>query len=215
MEEEQKRSPKIDLVKTQRQLDWFKRKLFLDMISNNAKRRIVKRGQVYWCDFGIGVGSELEKDRPAVIIQDNLPNKCSSNTIVIPITHNDSDLPCMVALKERINETASKPILDGNANTSHIITVCKSRLGDYICNLSEDEMKRIDQAVSKELDINHYYFDLKKEYDELSEKFNTVTEECEAYKTVLNSIATLFELDEDADLINFLADLKKSIDSSD
>lgn len=215
MEEEQKRSPKIDLVKTQRQLDWFKRKLFLDMISNNAKRRIVKRGQVYWCDFGIGVGSELEKDRPAVIIQDNLPNKCSSNTIVVPITHNDSDLPCMIPLKERIDEATSKPILDGNVNASHIVTVCKSRLGDYICNLSEDEIKRIDQAVSKELDINHYYLDLKKEYDELDEKFNATTEECETYKTALNSIVALFELDEDVDLINFLADLKKTIDSLD
>lgn len=214
MEEEQKRSPKIDLVKTQRQLDWFKRKLFLDMISKNAKRRIVKRGQVYWCDFGIGVGSELEKDRPAVIIQDNLPNKCSSNTIVVPITHNDSDLPCMVPLKERIDETTSNPILDGNVNASHIVTVCKSRLGDYICDLSEDEMKRIDQAVSKELDINHYYLDLKKEHDELAKKFNATTEECEMYKTTLNSIVALFELDEDVYLINFLVDLKKNIDSS-
>ena len=215
MEEEQKRSPKIDLVKTQRQLDWFKRKLFLDMISNNAKRRIVKRGQVYWCDFGIGVGSELEKDRPAVIIQDNLPNKCSSNTIVVPITHNDSDLPCMIPLKERIDEATSKPILDGNVNASHIVTVCKSRLGDYICDLSENEMKLIDQAVSKELDINHYYLDLKKEYDELIEKFNATTEECETYKTALNSIVALFELDEDVDLMKFLADLKKTIDSLD
>lgn len=215
MEEEQKRSPKIDLVKTQRQLDWFKHKLFLDMISNNAKRRIVKRGQVYWCDFGIGVGSELEKDCPAVIIQDNLPNKCSSNTIVVPITHNDSDLPCMIPLKERIDEATSKPILDGNVNASHIVTVCKSRLGDYICDLSENEMKLIDQAVSKELDINHYYLDLKKEYDKLIDKFNATTEECETYKTALNSIVALFELDEDVDLMNFLADLKKTIDSLD
>ena len=213
--EEQKSSLKIDLIKTQKQLDWLKRKLFLDMFSKNAKRRIVKRGQVYWCDFGIGVGSELEKDRPAVIIQDNLPNKCSSNTIVVPITHNDSDLPCMVPLKERIDESTSNPILDGNANTSHIVTVCKSRLGDYICNLSKDEMERIDQAVSEELDINHYYLDLKKEYDELNDEFNVIAEECETYKSMLNSIVTLFQLEEDADLLNFLTDLKKGIDSTD
>lgn len=212
--EERQLNTQIDLIRTQKQLDWLKCKLLLDKLSVNAKRRIVKRGQVYWCNFGVGIGSELQKDRPAVIIQDNLPNKCSSNTIVVPITHNDSGLPCMVPLNERIDGNTSKAILDGNANTSHIITVCKSRLGDYICNLSEDEMKRIDQAISKELDINHYYLDLKKEYNELDEKFNTITEECEEYKTVLNSIVTLFELDENADLINFLVDLKKTIDNS-
>ena len=212
--EEKQPSTKIDLARTQKQLDWLKRKLFLDKLSTNASRRIVKRGQVYWCDFGVGIGSELEKDRPAVIIQDNLPNKCSSNTIVIPITHNDSDLPCMIPLKERIDETTSKPILDGNANTSHIVTVCKSRLGNYICNLSEDEMKRIDQAVSKEIDIAHYYLDLKKEHDELSKKLNEATKECETYKAMLNSIIALFELNEDVDLISFLADLKKSLDNS-
>ena len=50
-----------DLAKVQKLLDWVKRLLYLDIISSSAKKRIVKRGQVYWCDFGCAVGSEMQK----------------------------------------------------------------------------------------------------------------------------------------------------------
>lgn len=204
----------LDLIRTQNQINWLKQKIYLDALSEKAKRRTVKRGQVYYCDFGVGIGSEIQKNRPAVIIQDDLPNRCSSNTVVIPITHNQSDLPCMIPLGERINPIDSSVILDGQANTSHIVTVCKSRLGDYVCNLSEEEMKKIDLAIANGIDIAHYYLDLKDKYDTLEEKFNDVTKECEAYKTMLNSIVTLFELKEDVDLLNFMTDLKKTVDKS-
>ena len=205
----------VDLIRTQNQINWLKQKIYLDSQSEKAKKRIVKRGQVYYCNFGIGIGSEIEKDRPAIIVQDNLPKRCSSNTVVVPITHNQSGLPCMVPLNERLNPTDSSVLLDGQANTSHVVTVCKSRLGDYVCDLSEEEMKRIDKAIANGIDLSHYYLDLKTEYDNLKEKLDDVSLKCEEYKTLLNSILTLFELKDDVDLLSFLAELKKCIDKVD
>lgn len=205
---------KLDLIRTQNQINWLKQKIYLDAMSESAKRRTVKRGQVYYCDFGVGIGSEIQKNRPAVIVQDNLPNRCSSNTIVVPITHNQSDLPCMIPLNERINPIDSSILLDGQANTANIVTVCKSRLGDYVCDLSNEEMKRIDLAIANGVDIAHYYLDLKDEYDELKENFDVLSKEQELYKSTLNSIIALFELEEDVDLLNFLINLKKSVDKS-
>lgn len=62
----------IDSIQIDKMLEWLKTKLKLDALSANAKRRTVKRGQVYRCNFGCGVGSEMNKDRPAVVIQNDI-----------------------------------------------------------------------------------------------------------------------------------------------
>src|SRR3712207_7639950 len=58
--------------------------------SEKATKRIVKRGQVYDCLLGIGVGSEESKKRPCVILQYDSANAKSPNTIVAPITDRKS-----------------------------------------------------------------------------------------------------------------------------
>ena len=85
---------KIELNQAQKMLEWLKTKMYLDCTAVAAKNRSVKRGQVYRCNFGCGIGSEMQKDRPAVIVQNDVGNNHSGNTIVIPITHDTSTLPC-------------------------------------------------------------------------------------------------------------------------
>ena len=53
----------IDLIKTQQYLEWLKDKLYLNAISSSAKNRTVYRGQVYRCNFGVGIGSEECKEK--------------------------------------------------------------------------------------------------------------------------------------------------------
>lgn len=210
----ERKEPTISLSRAQKQIDWIKQKLYLDSLAESAKRRVLKRGQVYWCDFGVGIGSEIEKNRPAIIVQDDLPNRCSSNTVVVPITHNDSGLPCMVPLDERLNPITGEIILDGQANTSHIVTVCKSRIGDCICILSDEEMQRIDLALANSLSISHYYNDIKTEKEKIEEELHDVSFELDAYKKMFNSIHELFKLDIEIDLFDFLKNLKESIDKN-
>ena len=47
------------------------------------------------CKLGIGIGSDMQKE-PCVIIQNNIGNQRSGNTIVAPITHDDSKYPFLV-----------------------------------------------------------------------------------------------------------------------
>lgn len=81
----------IEVEKVQDFLKWMEEKFTLNLMSDRAKRRFIKRGQVYRCKLGIGIGSEMQKDRPCVIIQNNIGNQKSGNTIVAPITHDDSN----------------------------------------------------------------------------------------------------------------------------
>lgn len=53
----------IELEHIQKMLDWLKTKLYLDSIAQNASTRSIKRGQVYRCNFGCGIGSEMQKER--------------------------------------------------------------------------------------------------------------------------------------------------------
>lgn len=164
----------VDLAKTQQYLDWLKDKLYLNAIATTAKNRAITRGQVYRCKLGIGIGSEECKDRPCVVLQHNSANKSSPNTIVAPITHTASTLPIVVPISPQ-TDSSGRIILDGNVLLGNIICVSKARLGDYITNLSPDEMKAVDKAISLSLDIHHYYLSLQNEYNDKLQYIDKLT----------------------------------------
>lgn len=155
----------IDLTKTQQYLEWFKNKLYLNAIAPSAKNRILYRGQVYRCNLGVGVGSKECKERPCVILQYNSANRTSPNTVVAPITHTTSALPIVVPIAEK-KDSSGKLILDGNVLLGNITCVSKARLGDYIADLTADEMRAVDKAISISLDTNHYYQTLQNMYND-------------------------------------------------
>lgn len=155
----------IDLTKTQQYLEWFKNKLYLNAIAPSAKNRVIYRGQVYRCNLGVGVGSEECKKRPCVILQYNSANRTSPNTVIAPITHTTSTLPIVVPIANK-KDSSGKPILDGNVLLGNVTCVSKARLGDYITDLTADEMHAVDKAISISLDTNHYYQTLQNMYND-------------------------------------------------
>lgn len=172
----------IDLTKTQQYLEWLKEKLYLNSVTHIAQKRVIYRGQVYWCKFGVGIGSEMYKERPCVILQYNSANKSSPNTIVAPITHTFSNLPVVVPLTPKI-DSKGNVILNGNVLLGNIVCVSKTRLGDYITVLSSDEMKAIDKAISISLDVHHHY-------QALQNSYNDKLQYIEKLKSSLNSLRT-------------------------
>ena len=124
--------------------------------------KIVSRGQVYRCNLGVGIGSEECKERPCVVLQYNSANR-TSNTLVAPITHTTSTLPIVVPIAEK-KDSSGKLILDGNVLLGNITCVSKARLSHYITDLSTDEMKAVDKAISLSLGINHHYQTLQNMY---------------------------------------------------
>jgi len=47
---------------------------------------LVKRGEIYYFDLGIGIGSEQRGKRPCLVVQNNIGNKYSPCTIILPLT---------------------------------------------------------------------------------------------------------------------------------
>lgn len=158
----------IELSNAQQYVSWINMKSHLNSIAQKSAGRFVKRGQVYWCHFGLNIGSEMSKTtpRPAVVVSNFKTNKNSSNIVVVPITHNQAQLPYLVPITPVIDENGNV-ILDGQVDSADIICVSKARLGDAITTLSAAQMREIDKSIAISLDLLHYYTDERNKYDRL------------------------------------------------
>lgn len=201
----------IELGQVQKMLGWLKTKLYLNSVASNASSRLVRRGQVYRCNFGCGIGSEMQKERPAVIIQNDIGNKRSGNTIVVPITHDSSTLPCVVNITPQ-NDADGNDILDGQANAPNMMCVSKARLGEYVGTLSKRDMKKLDEAIAKAIDLMGYYSELKRRLDDKLEYISRIKEERNHAQDELLELKKELGLTENDSLHKFVLDMKKSVD---
>lgn len=108
----------------------------------------IKRGQIYMADLSPVIGSEQGGIRPVVVIQNDVGNRFSPTVIVAAITGRiKKSLPTHTVLKSTGLLRNSICLLE------QIRTVDKSRLLDYVGEVSKDEMNAIVEALSKSLDI--------------------------------------------------------------
>ncbi len=202
----------ISLQKTKQYLEWLKTKLYLDKISINASKRKVRRGQVYWCHFGIGIGNEMSKEtsRPCVIVQNDIGNTKSPNTVVVPITHDLDAYPCLVPFPPQYNKDGKK-VLDGKINVSNIVCIAKSRLGDPILKDGEIiklNMKEVDAALAIEIGIMWRYADLKDRLDKLEVYNKRVKQERNEVQDLLVLIRNELKVKDNTDILASLKSLQ-------
>lgn len=118
----------------------------------------MRRGQVYYINLGQPVGSEQGGRRPCVIIQNNAGNEHSQTVIIAPMTASGKKyLPTHV---ETTNED-KKLFIGSIILMEQIQTIDKSRVEEYICNLSKDTMRRVDEAICVSLALNKEERDVK------------------------------------------------------
>lgn len=111
----------------------------------------MRRGQVYYINLGQPVGSEQGGRRPCVIIQNNIGNDHSQTVIIAPMTASGKKyLPTHV----ETTDEDKKLFIGSVILTEQIQTIDKSRAEEYICNLSENTMCRVDEAICASLALN-------------------------------------------------------------
>lgn len=111
----------------------------------------MRRGQVYYINLGQPVGSEQGGRRPCVIIQNNAGNEHSQTVIIAPMTASGKKyLPTHV---ETTNKD-KKLFIGSIILTEQIQTIDKSRVEEFVCNLSENTMRKVDEAIHISLALN-------------------------------------------------------------
>ena len=116
--------------------------------------REIKRGDIYWVDFGLSTGSEQGGVRPAVIIQNNIGNKFSPTVIVCPITSRfkKKELPTHVRIR---NYKESGLLEESQVLTEQISTKDKLSITGYIGTIDKETMKEIDKAIEISVQVGN------------------------------------------------------------
>ena len=110
----------------------------------------VKRGELYYAQLPINVGSEQSGKRPVVVIQNDMGNIFSPTTIVAMIT---SQFKKYMPTHVKISNKALP--FDSIIMTEQLRTVDKSRLGICIGRINDTEMHYLDNALSISLSLIH------------------------------------------------------------
>ncbi|NTU72160.1 MAG: type II toxin-antitoxin system PemK/MazF family toxin [Coriobacteriia bacterium] len=112
--------------------------------------RGVRRGQVYWVDFGPAKSSVQAGRRPVLVVQNDVGNRYSPNTIVVAMTTRIArkDYPTEVRLPD---ELFGKPSV---VRCGQMLTVAQDRLiGAAIASLDPATMSRVDTALQLSLGL--------------------------------------------------------------
>lgn len=112
--------------------------------------KIIRRGDIWWVDFGEQDGSEQSGTRPAVVVSNNKNNKYSPTIQVLPITTaNKSKLPIHVCIGKKEGLKKSSIILPEQERTRDR-RFFKSRIG----HCSKKLMFEIEKAILTQKGIN-------------------------------------------------------------
>jgi len=106
----------------------------------------VKRGEVWWVNFEPSIGGEIQKQRPAVIISNDVSNKYLNRVQVVPLTSKVDRLypsEAYVTLKGK----QSKAMAD------QLTTVSKSRLVSLVGRLSKADIQEVEQTIKVQLEL--------------------------------------------------------------
>lgn len=111
--------------------------------------RKIKRGQIYYATLNDGVGSEQGGTRPVLIIQNDVGNAHSPTTIAAIVTSRKTKAKLPTHHWLNVDFLLMKSMVE----LEQIRTIDKSRLGQYLGQVSNLEMAEIDKKIKISLSV--------------------------------------------------------------
>lgn len=118
-----------------------------------AKRQLAQpqRGEIYLISFDPTVGAEIQKTRPALVLQNNIANEYSPITIVAAITSKFDDP--LYPTEVLIQSPEGGLTVDSVVLLNQIRSIDKQRLVKRLGKLADETMALVDQAIQISLGL--------------------------------------------------------------
>jgi mRNA interferase MazF len=116
----------------------------------NTQNFTVRRGQIYYADLSGAAGHEQAGDRPVLILSNPVHNRFASTVIAAPTSLSTRrDLPVNYVIRTGLCRGAAVQL-------DQLRTLDRSRLQDYVTQLSDPEMSEINKTLALSLGIPIY-----------------------------------------------------------
>lgn len=123
------------------------------LTAHQARHKItVRRGDIFLVAFDPTIGHEIQKTRPALVIQNDIGNRYSPLTIVAAITSTVSLTPFPVEVVIDPSESNGLNIRSA-IRLDHIRTIDRQRLIKRLGSAGQAAMERVDGAITISLGI--------------------------------------------------------------
>lgn len=111
----------------------------------------IKRGEIYYADLKLAIGSEQRGIRPVLIVQNDIGNKYSPSTIVVAITSQvKRQLPTHVNIHSS-EENGLKE--DSTVLLEQVRTIDKCRIINKVGQLNQDDFNNVISAMKISLEM--------------------------------------------------------------
>lgn len=113
-----------------------------------AQRQTVihpRRGEVYLLNFDPTLGAEIQKTRPALIVQNDIANRHSAITIVAAVSSQFDEILYPTEILTKAPEGGLRT--DSVILLNQIRSIDKRRLGRRLGTLRPETMRRVDHAI--------------------------------------------------------------------
>jgi len=139
----------LNIKKIHNYVSWVKEQIKMNDIMSKDIKVIPRRGEIWTCELGQNIGSEENKIRPVIIIQNDTGNKNAPTTIIAPISNRPKKIAVHIELRESDYklEDGEKNHITGTVLAEQIKVVSKARLGRHIATLNKEFMDLLDSKL--------------------------------------------------------------------
>ncbi|GAA0739456.1 type II toxin-antitoxin system PemK/MazF family toxin [Clostridium oceanicum] len=136
-------------------VEWVNNGIEMNDNVKNRIRIVPKRGEVWTCELGQNIGSEENKIRPVIVIQNNTGNQNAPTTIVVPISNRPKKIAVHISIRNGDFHLVEgeKMEITGTVLAEQIRVVSKARLGRHVATLNNKFMKLLDSKIKISLDL--------------------------------------------------------------